>query len=76
MCPTTLELERVLFRACQELKSVKGQLDAAARSIDAGAHRIFVGDVVSTRYNARRLVTNRHLMVKNRVSKDEHEFLE
>jgi conjugative relaxase-like TrwC/TraI family protein len=43
-----------------------GQLDADGKSRTVGPYRVHVGDVVATRQNDRNLVTDRHLMVKNR----------
>jgi conjugative relaxase-like TrwC/TraI family protein len=65
MAPTNVAAAS-LNRDAQRRRLNAGELDTTARSVDAGPHRIFVADVVSTRYNARRLVTDRHLMVKNR----------
>jgi conjugative relaxase-like TrwC/TraI family protein len=55
-----------LNREAQQRRLNAGQLDTTARSIEVGPHWIHVRDVVSTRHNARRLVTDRHQMVKNR----------
>jgi hypothetical protein len=66
MMPPTNAAATTLNREAQRRRIDSGQLDTAARSIEAGPHRIHVGDVVSTRHNARQLVTDRHLMVKNR----------
>jgi conjugative relaxase-like TrwC/TraI family protein len=55
-----------LNREGQRRRLDAGQLDASGRSIVVGDCSIHVGDIVSTRRNARSLVTDQHVMVKNR----------
>jgi hypothetical protein len=55
-----------LNREAQRRRLEAGQLDTTGRSIVVGDWSLHVGDVVSTRRNARSLVTDQHLMVKNR----------
>jgi hypothetical protein len=64
MAPTT-ETVVVLNQRAQALRLEAGDL-GAGRDLDVGPYRVHVGDLVATRQNARRLVTDRNLMVKNR----------
>ncbi len=43
-----------------------GRVDPTGRSIEVGPYGIHAGDLVCTRHNERQLLTDRHLMVKNR----------
>lgn len=65
MAPTNAAVV-ALNREAQRRRLDAGELDGSGRSVDIGPYRIHAGDVVSTRQNARQLVTDRHLMVKNR----------
>jgi conjugative relaxase-like TrwC/TraI family protein len=65
MAPTNAAVVSLNLEA-QRRRLDAGQLDATGRSIEIGSYRIHAGDLVSTRQNARQLVTDRHLMVKNR----------
>jgi hypothetical protein len=64
MAPTT-ETVVVLNQRAQALRLDAGDI-GAGRAIDVGPYRVHVGDLVATRQNARRLVTDRNLMVENR----------
>lgn len=55
-----------LNRAAQWRRLEVGQLDPDGPSLEVGAYRIRPGDLVATRQNDRRLVTDRNRMVKNR----------
>jgi conjugative relaxase-like TrwC/TraI family protein len=55
-----------LNREAQRRRLDAGQLDTVGRSIVVGDYSVHGGDVVSTRRNARSLVTDQHVMVKNR----------
>lgn len=65
MAPTNAAVVSLNLEA-QRRRLDAGQLDATGRSIEVGSYRIHAGDLISTRQNARQLVTDRHLMVKNR----------
>lgn len=52
--------------AAQRRRLDAGHVGGQGRSIEVGPYRVHVGDVVATRQNCRDLVTDRHLMVKNR----------
>ncbi len=64
MAPTT-ETVVVLNQRAQALRLDAGEI-GAGRAIDVGRYHVHIGDLVATRQNARRLVTDRNLMVKNR----------
>jgi conjugative relaxase-like TrwC/TraI family protein len=64
MAPTT-ETVVLLNQRAQGLRLDAGDI-GAGRAIDVGPYKIHVGDAVATRQNARQLVTDRNLMVKNR----------
>jgi len=55
-----------LNRAAQWRRLEAGQLDPEGPSLEVGQYRLHPGDLVATRQNDRKLVTDRHLMVKNR----------
>ncbi|MGH9180024.1 MAG: hypothetical protein ACRD0N_15940, partial [Acidimicrobiales bacterium] len=55
-----------LNRAAQWRRLEAGQLDADGPALEVGQYRLHPGDLVATRQNDRKLVTDRHLMVKNR----------
>ena len=55
-----------LNRAAQWQRLEVGKLDPDGPSLEVGAYRIRPGDLVATRQNNRRLVTDRNQMVKNR----------
>lgn len=55
-----------LNRAAQWRRLGAGQLDLEGPSLEVGQYRLHPGDLVATRQNDRKLVTDRHLMVKNR----------
>ena len=55
-----------LNRAAQWQRLDARELDAAGPSLEVGPYRIHPGDRIATRHNDRRLVTDRHRMVKNR----------
>ncbi len=65
MAPTT-EAVIALNDGAQQRRIDAGEIDPAGPSAEAGPYRIHAGDTVATRQNARTLVTDRHLMVKNR----------
>ncbi|MDP9070699.1 MAG: AAA family ATPase, partial [Actinomycetota bacterium] len=64
MAPTT-ETVVLLNQRAQRLRLEAGDI-GGGRAIDVGPYTVGVGDVVATRNNARQLVTDRNLMVKNR----------
>ena len=64
MAPTNAAVVALNLEA-QRRRLAAGELDAN-QSIALGPYRVHVGDVVTTRHNERRLVTDRRLMVKNR----------
>jgi hypothetical protein len=55
-----------LNTAAQRRRLKAGDLDAAGPTVEAGPHRLHIGDTVTTRHNDRHLVTDRGFMVKNR----------
>ncbi len=65
MAPTNAAVV-ALNREAQRRRLDACQLDDAGRSVEVGPYRIHVGDLVATRHNARQVVTDRGLMVKNR----------
>ncbi len=65
MAPTNAAVV-ALNREAQRRRLDAGRLDVSRLSIKVGPYRIHAGDFVSTRHNARQLLTDRHLMVKDR----------
>lgn len=65
MAPTTDAVVALNLEA-QRRRLVAGHIDGAGPRIEVGPYRIYPGDLVATRHNDRQLVTDRHLMVKNR----------
>ena len=55
-----------LNHEAQRRRLQAGQLDCAGPSVQVGPYELHPGDVVATRHNDRRLLTDRHQMVKNR----------
>ncbi len=65
MAPTTAAIVELNLEA-QQRRIEAGELDPAAPSLQVGPYRLLPGDRIATRKNDRQLVTDRHLMVKNR----------
>ncbi len=65
MAPTNTAVVALNQEAQRRLLDA-GRLDPKRKTINVGPYRIRVGDVVATRRNERKLVTNRNQMVKNR----------
>jgi len=66
MTPTNEVVERLNLR-CQQTRINTGDLNAAGRRLTVGPYTMHVGDEIATRRNDRRLLTDRHEMVKNRA---------
>lgn len=65
MAPTNAAVVALNVEA-QHRRVNAGELDPTGRALEIGPYQVYRGDVVATRHNARQLVTDRHLMVKNR----------
>ncbi len=65
MAPTNAAVVALNLEA-QRRRLEAAELDPAGRAVEIGPYRVHRGDLVATRQNARQLVTDRHLMVKNR----------
>jgi predicted nucleic acid-binding Zn-ribbon protein len=65
MAPTNAAVVALNVEA-QRRRLEAGDLAPTGRSLELGPYRIHREDLVATRQNARQLVTDRHVMVKNR----------
>lgn len=65
MAPTNAAVVALNVEA-QRRRLDAGELDPTGRSLEIGPYQVHRGDLVAARQNARQLVTDRHLMVKNR----------
>ncbi len=65
MAPTNAAVVALNVEA-QRRRLEAGELDPTGRCLELGPYRVHRGDLVATRQNVRQLVTDRHLMVKNR----------